>query len=193
VLRAHVYEPPPSPLQFVPDLGNDLAAVLLQALAKPPVERYQSAGAFLAALQDVANTRTRQQTQPIVTEKLSHQIHKTIVQQGKELPVGEPYLQCITTGKVFPIQGRAALVGRSDELPINLASLPESKATSRVHANIWRAKSGEYRIKDEHSLNGTIVDGAMLEAGKRTRLQDGSEIQFGVDGPRLKFHLNVSK
>jgi len=56
VLHAHAYEPPPSPLELLPDLGDDLSDVLLRALRKPPAERYPSAGAFVAALQDVSDT-----------------------------------------------------------------------------------------------------------------------------------------
>jgi len=38
VLYAHVHEKPPSPLEFGPNLGGDLAKVLRRALAKPPAK-----------------------------------------------------------------------------------------------------------------------------------------------------------
>lgn len=63
VLHAHAYEMPPSPLDFIPDLGDDLAEVLRLALAKPPAERYPGAGALVAALRQVAEARTRQERQ----------------------------------------------------------------------------------------------------------------------------------
>jgi len=56
VLHAHAYESPPSPLELLPGLGDDLSAVLLRVLNKLPAERYPSAGAFVAALQAVAET-----------------------------------------------------------------------------------------------------------------------------------------
>jgi hypothetical protein len=52
LLHAHAEEPPPSPLEAVPELGEAAAAVLLRALSKKPAERYPSAGAFVTALRE---------------------------------------------------------------------------------------------------------------------------------------------
>jgi serine/threonine protein kinase len=52
VLHSHAYDEPSSPLEFNSDLGDDISAVLLHALAKHPSERYSSAGTFIAALRD---------------------------------------------------------------------------------------------------------------------------------------------
>lgn len=98
------------------------------------------------------------------------------------------YLQCQETGKVFHCRGRAMLIGRLPRHPISLHTLPGSDAVSRTHANLVRRTDG-YWIKDERSKNGTIVDGYMLEQGESLRLRPDSLIQFGVDGPTLRFHL----
>jgi serine/threonine-protein kinase len=63
VLRAHADDPPPSPLERLPDLGEDLAQVLLRALAKPPGERYPDARALVDALRQVAEERVQQEEQ----------------------------------------------------------------------------------------------------------------------------------
>jgi len=63
VLHAQVYDAPTPPLELAPDLGADLAQVLTRALVKPPAERYPNAGALVAALRQVAETRVRQQVQ----------------------------------------------------------------------------------------------------------------------------------
>jgi formylglycine-generating enzyme required for sulfatase activity len=63
LLRAQADDLPTPPLTLVPDLGADLAQVLLKSLAKPPAERYPSAGALVATLRQVAESRTRQQAQ----------------------------------------------------------------------------------------------------------------------------------
>jgi len=63
VLHAHSYEPPPPPLELAPDLGADLAQVLVQALAKSPAERYPGASALAAALRQVAEARAGQAKQ----------------------------------------------------------------------------------------------------------------------------------
>jgi len=78
VLHAHAYEVPPSPLEFVPDLGDDLAAALLCALAKPPAERYASAGAFVVALKEVAEARTAAAEREATLEQLEAQARELL-------------------------------------------------------------------------------------------------------------------
>ncbi|MDY7078466.1 MAG: SUMF1/EgtB/PvdO family nonheme iron enzyme [Chloroflexota bacterium] len=78
VLHAHAYEDPPSPLEFVPDLGDDLNGVLLRALAKPSPERYPSAGAFVTALQEVAGARTKAVEQEATLEQLEAQARELL-------------------------------------------------------------------------------------------------------------------
>ncbi len=60
VMHAHAYDQPPSPLEFVPDLGADLETVLLRGLNKSPSARYASAGALAAAAQQVQQQRQQQ-------------------------------------------------------------------------------------------------------------------------------------
>jgi serine/threonine-protein kinase len=54
VRYAHLYLEPPDPRQLAPDLPQPVADVILQALAKPPHERFQSVHAFLLALSRAA-------------------------------------------------------------------------------------------------------------------------------------------
>jgi formylglycine-generating enzyme required for sulfatase activity/tRNA A-37 threonylcarbamoyl transferase component Bud32 len=70
VLHAHVDQLPPSPLEWAPELGGDLAQVLLKALAKPPAERYPSAGALVGALQQVAAEREQRQAGQVALDRL---------------------------------------------------------------------------------------------------------------------------
>ena len=68
VLHAHAYAEPPSPLEFDPNLGDNLSKVLLRALAKPPAERYPSGGAFVAALR---HEWERQQEEKQLQERIA--------------------------------------------------------------------------------------------------------------------------
>jgi serine/threonine protein kinase len=49
VLFAHLYQPPPNPRDVRPELPKPLAAVIMQALAKSPDERFKSVADFIAA------------------------------------------------------------------------------------------------------------------------------------------------
>jgi len=50
ILRAHALEAPPSPRSLRPELSPALEAVILRALAKDPLDRYQDAARFREAL-----------------------------------------------------------------------------------------------------------------------------------------------
>jgi serine/threonine protein kinase len=54
VLYAHVYSPPPDPHSIRESLSEDVAQVLLKALAKQGVDRYGSAGEMVRALREAA-------------------------------------------------------------------------------------------------------------------------------------------
>lgn len=104
---------------------------------------------------------------------------------------GKTFLQCTATGVVFMLRGRSTLIGRSPEMPVALNMLPNSDMVSRKHANLVR-RGNEFRLKDEHSTNGTIVDGYMLRRGENVHIRHGSQIQFGEDGPTLIFHCGTA-
>jgi len=50
VVLAHLSEPPPDPRTLLPGLPDPVALAIVRALAKEPAERYQTAGALIAAL-----------------------------------------------------------------------------------------------------------------------------------------------
>jgi len=52
VVFAHLNQPPPDPRSINPDLPISTSEALLKALAKSPNNRFNSAGAFAAALAD---------------------------------------------------------------------------------------------------------------------------------------------
>ncbi len=78
VIHAHAYEEPPSPQELVPALGDDLGTVLLRSLAKPPEERYPGAGAFVAALREVADAWTEAQAREATLEQLETQAEELL-------------------------------------------------------------------------------------------------------------------
>lgn len=54
MLAAHVTKPIPDVRDFRPDLPADIQAIMEQAMAKDPKDRYQSAGALLSGLQGIS-------------------------------------------------------------------------------------------------------------------------------------------
>jgi pSer/pThr/pTyr-binding forkhead associated (FHA) protein len=77
------------------------------------------------------------------------------------------------TGFSFVVDDRL-VIGRNSEDPGRLADDPE---LSRHHAEIARAPSGEFTIKDLSSTNGTFVNGTRLTSA--AVLSVGDEIEVG--------------
>ncbi len=83
-----------------------------------------------------------------------------VVRQGKE------------PGRTYEMRKEQISIGRSRDSDIFLEDL----AVSRLHATIYRDEMGGYRLRDEHSANGTSVNGQRIT---ETTLQEGDEIQLG--------------
>ena len=53
IMKAHIEQPPPSPVAANPQIPQELSAIVLRALAKKPEARFQSADAFLQAIKNI--------------------------------------------------------------------------------------------------------------------------------------------
>lgn len=78
------------------------------------------------------------------------------------------------TGFSFVVSDRL-VIGRNSEGPGRLADDPE---LSRHHAEIARAPTGEFTLRDLSSTNGTHLNGARL--GDPAVLADGDRIEVGA-------------
>ncbi|WP_159039679.1 FHA domain-containing protein [Streptomyces sp. TP-A0356] len=54
---------------------------------------------------------------------------------------------------------------------------------SRRHATVCVDPDGTGWIQDEHSMNGTFLDGRRLSPGARARLKPGDSLRFAADVP----------
>ncbi len=54
IMRAHLFEAPPPPSTFRPDLGTELEKVILKAIAKKPEDRFNSLSEMMEALRAVS-------------------------------------------------------------------------------------------------------------------------------------------
>ena len=82
------------------------------------------------------------------------------------------------TGEVlqeYPLEKPETSIGRA---PASDILLSKDKLTSRRHATV-SYENGNYVILDEHSANGTFVNGQQLEEKKPHTLRDGDHIGIG--------------
>lgn len=99
-------------------------------------------------------------------------------------------------GVTYPLQGGAILVGRrtpTNPVDIDLTALDSNRLTSRRHASIEKQK-GRFVLIDEHSANGTWLNGKRTDPGKPQVLENGMGIEFGGSGgPILTFVLKTGQ
>jgi hypothetical protein len=67
---------------------------------------------------------------------------------------------------------------------------------SKLHAHFWRDADGTFRLSDNHSANGTRVNGALLLTGQAQKVTSGDRVAFGgleliVLGPQELYLLLV--
>jgi pSer/pThr/pTyr-binding forkhead associated (FHA) protein len=75
----------------------------------------------------------------------------------------------------YTLDKRETVIGRAPSSDILLS---KDKLTSRRHATV-RFENGHYMLLDEHSANGTFVNGQQIEEAIPRVLQDGDHIGIG--------------
>jgi len=82
------------------------------------------------------------------------------------------------TGEVlqeYPLDKPEIVIGRA---PTSDILLSKDKLTSRRHANV-HYENGKYLLLDEHSANGTFVNGEQIEEAVPHELHDGDHVGIG--------------
>ena len=82
----------------------------------------------------------------------------------------------------YPLEKAEISIGRAPNSDILLS---KDKLTSRNHATV-RYENGQYILRDNHSANGTFVNGQQLEEMSPRVLQDGDHV--GIGEHELIFH-----
>ena len=85
------------------------------------------------------------------------------------------------TGNVEVPAGTSLLLGRDPAESLVAAAFSQFENVSRRHATVTVDDSGHATIRDEHSTNGTYVNGDRVLPGTTVRLADGDTVRFGAD------------
>jgi FHA domain len=85
------------------------------------------------------------------------------------------------TGNVEVPAGTSLLLGRDPAESLVAAAFAQFDNVSRRHATIIVDDSGHASIRDEHSTNGTFVNGDRVLPGTTVRLADGDTVRLGAD------------
>jgi hypothetical protein len=85
------------------------------------------------------------------------------------------------TGNVEVPAGTSLLLGRDPAESLVAAAFSQLENVSRRHATVTVDDAGHATIRDEHSTNGTYVNGDRVLPGTAVRLADGDTVRFGAD------------
>jgi pSer/pThr/pTyr-binding forkhead associated (FHA) protein len=85
------------------------------------------------------------------------------------------------TGNVEVPAGTSLLLGRDPAESLVAAAFAEFENVSRRHATVTVDDHGHATIRDEHSTNGTFVNGDRVLPGTAVRLADGDSVRLGGD------------
>ena len=85
------------------------------------------------------------------------------------------------TGNVDVPAGTSLVLGRDPGESLVAAAFASYENVSRRHATVTVSDTGEATIRDEHSTNGTFVNGERVVPGSDVRLTDGDSVRLGAD------------
>lgn len=85
------------------------------------------------------------------------------------------------TGNVEVPAGTSLLLGRDPAESLVAAAFSSFENVSRRHATVIVDDAGHASIRDEHSTNGTFVNGDRVLPGIAVRLADGDVVRLAAD------------
>jgi hypothetical protein len=85
------------------------------------------------------------------------------------------------TGNVEVPAGTSLLLGRDPAESLVAAAFSQYENVSRRHATVRMDDEGHATIRDEHSTNGTFVNGDRVLPGVAVRLTDGDVVRLAAD------------
>ena len=97
-------------------------------------------------------------------------------------PIAAVVLRLIfPTGNVDVPAGTSLVLGRDPEVSLVAAAFDGHENVSRRHATVTVTDGGDATIRDEHSTNGTFVNGDRVLPGTEVRLADGDSVRLAAD------------
>ncbi|MFO7678736.1 MAG: protein kinase [Chloroflexota bacterium] len=184
----HLRESPPKPQEIRPGLPVEVEAVILQAIAKKPDDRFQTGEEMARALRRAAASLSDDiQTQlaaatsvvSLMTQIMPAEAEITPPSIGPSLvaPASADYLIIQRQGaanRTHPLDKATIIIGRTPECDLTL----DAPGISRRHARLERSTTG-WQLIDMGSSNGTLVKGRKLLPNVPEPWEPGQVAQIG--------------
>ncbi len=123
-----------------------------------------------------ADGQDEETTPPTVMQELLQPLHQ------RQAQISPAVLRlAFPTGNVDVPAGTSLLLGRDPQESLVAAAFARFENVSRRHATISVDDAGHASVRDEHSTNGTWVNGDRVLPGVDVRLADGDSLRLAAD------------
>jgi serine/threonine protein kinase/pSer/pThr/pTyr-binding forkhead associated (FHA) protein len=207
--RMHSKDPLTPPSALRPEISPPLEQIIIKALEKDPLRRYQTAYALMQALENLNPRRMYQELHGTMVAFESEASTDTMATADMDdpLPLEPPTDVPVPPVDEFSI-GKLRLVFFSQDHPAFAILLPQAKETevvsmtigtaedqqvqlvgekvSRRHARLDVLPNQQYRIADLGSTNGTWVEETQLTGGDSQSLTIGQLFRIGDYWARIE-------
>jgi serine/threonine protein kinase len=187
IVFKHMNDPIPSIRRERSDVPPELETFFRRALAKSPVERYQTPREFINALEEIQRI-VRGPTVPIsASQPLSPSSPRPSAQSSTPPPTDmrptllPAQLIVTTTGQTFVLNKEEMIIGREDpkrEIRPDIQINDQTMTVGRKHARLVR-QQGTWKLIDENSRNKTRVNSKILAPYEAEPLSNGDLLHFG--------------
>ncbi len=198
-IRYHAQEPPPRPRSLRPELPEHLEAVILQALAKNPDNRFRGAGALARALDGVL-PQVRAAPRLEESSSLTHVISLATPAERERPPSRGPSIfeqfpdqpTDLAADRVVALLADGSLRratirpegltigrGRGNDLVIDDGDVSRQHARVTFDGNV-------YQVTDQNSTNGTFLGDVRLLPGVSERWDPDTPLRMGRTWLRLE-------
>jgi serine/threonine protein kinase len=157
-LHELIYEPPPSLVQRNPQVSPEVERAVLKALAKEPDRRFQTASDFAHVLAQAGGAGAVKVWRA-TTDVLKREVVLSLRTSDR---------------REFPVYRGKNTIGRDTG---NDIVIPVQQV-SRRHAQMQCDQAG-YRITDNHSTNGTSINGRRIPPQQASPIQPGDVLGIG--------------
>jgi serine/threonine protein kinase len=157
-LHELIYEPPPSLVQRNPQVSPEVERAVLKALVKEPDRRFQTASDFAHVLAQAGGAGAIKAWRATTDVLKREEVLRLRTSDGREFPV---YRGKVTIGRD---------TGNDIVIPV--------QQVSRRHAQMQCDQAG-YRITDNHSTNGTSINGVPIPPRQAKPIQPGDVLGIG--------------
>jgi Protein kinase domain/FHA domain len=177
VLYAHIGDPRPQASDRRPDLPLEIDAVIAKAMAVSPEDRYSSCAEFIAAATALLPEGAGPAPDAPLVANSPLEAAETFIEPESGTAPSAALRLVVRAG---PASGRELLV--DDEVALGRlitldGALADDHEISRRHASVRRTADGRFIVEDQHSSNGTFVNGMRVEGPHP--LNPGDELRIG--------------